>query len=83
MSNHPNMSYCMFHNTNSAMAQINSAIEDGVDDDEDEEEEEGDGKEGDTDSNFFNRLSSDEQRAFRRLVEQCRNFLEYVEQEGL
>lgn len=66
MSNYPNMSYCMFQNTNGALHQILNAMVDAEEDDEL-------GK-------FLAELSQEERRACRWLAENCRDFLEILEQ---
>jgi len=66
MSNHPNMSYCMFQNTQLAMRQILNHMADAE-------------QEGELGA-FFSRLSREEKRAARWLVESCNNFVEIFEQ---
>lgn len=63
--NYPNMSYCMFQNTVSAMNQIlqvidDAKLEDGVVD-------------------FFDGLSRQEQRNLQHLYDQCQQFMAEVE----
>jgi hypothetical protein len=60
-SRYPNMSYCMFENTQLAMAQLLENMREAL--------EEG------TAAEFFADMSSDEQRAFNELYNMSEDFL--------
>lgn len=65
MSNYPNMSYCMFENTYSAMMQVTSALREAED-------------KGELES-FFADLSKQERIALKHLRYACDDYQEMME----
>ena len=65
MRDYPNMSYCMFQNTVSAMNQILDAIDEA--------------KIGDGVVDFFESLSREERRNLQHLFNQCEQFMHDAE----
>lgn len=64
-SNYPNMSYCMFQNTVSAMNQILAEIEEA--------------RNGDGGADFLDSLSREERRCMRHLYNLCDQFIQEAE----
>ena len=65
MSNYPNMSYCMFGNTVSAMNQILEEIEEA--------------NNNDGAADFFNSLSREERRNLQHLYNQAEQYIRVIE----